>query len=136
MENKYNETLQEVLDEIEKSLNDPQGITLHQRRLAFLLSLGSVSLLEGYLARISVLKSGSRINHLWLKKKKDNVKKLIAKQITCPVEELKNLEEFLEIIFQLEKERNNLAYGRTVSEDLLKEKINLFLELKKKVENA
>lgn len=136
MEDKYDETLQEVLDEIEKSLNDPQGITLHQRRLAFLLSLGSVSLLEGYLVRISVLKSGSRINHLWLKKKKDNVKKLIAKQITCPIEELKSLDGFLEVIFSLEKDRNNLAYGKVVSEDLLKEKINLFLELKRRVENA
>ena len=42
-----------------------------------------------------------------------------------------NKEELLSI----EKDRNEIAYGKTASEKLLNEKINLFLELKKEVEN-
>jgi|SRR3989344_2734645 len=128
--------IEEVLDEIESSLKDLRGIVSHQRRLAFSLSLGSISLIELYLIKNNVLKSGAKINHLWLKKKKENVKKLITDQITCPIENLKKIDSILDRAYELEKERNELAYGKPVSENTLKEKINLFFELKKVVENA
>ena len=133
---KNEEIMKEVLDEIESALKDARGLAIHQRRLAFLLSLGAVSLIEEYLSKRNVLKSGSKINHLWLKKKKENVKKLITNIITCDIEDLNELDRFLDAAFELEKERNDLAYGKKVSEESLKEKINLFLELKKKVENV
>ena len=132
---KNNEIIKEVLDEIEASLKDPRGITSHQRRLAFSLSLGVVSLIEAYLDRINVLKSGAKINHLWFKKKRENIKELISRQITCPIENLKNFNDILDLAYELEKERNELAYGKTVSEKILKEKIDLFLNLKRRIEN-
>lgn len=131
---KNNEIIKEVLDEIEASLKDPRGITSHQRRLAFSLSLGVVSLIEAYLDRINVLKSGAKINHLWFKKKRENIKELISRQITCPIENLKNFNDILDLAYELEKERNELAYGKIVSEGFLGEQINLFLDLKKEVE--
>ena len=82
-----------------------------------------------------VLKTGARVNHEWLKKKKDNVKKLISNQITIPVEEIKNIDTFLDLAYEIEKERNELAYGKKVLEETLKEKINLFLDFKKRIEN-
>ena len=130
------ELIEEVLDEINSALKDPNGVIAHQRRLAFLLSLGAVSQIENYLNKQNVLKTGAKINHLWLKKKKENIKKLISNQIICPIENLKNIDELLDIAYKIEKERNDLAYGKKISEDLLKEEINLFLELKKKVENV
>lgn len=136
MTEKYQKIIEEVLDEIESALKDPNGITIHQRRLAFSISLGVITLLEDYLNKINVLKQGAKINHLWLKKKKENVKKLISKQITCPIENLKGLDKLLDLAYELEKERNKLAYGKIVSESVLREKINLFLDLKKEVENA
>ena len=135
MEIKGKGILEEVLDEIESSLKDPKGIQAHQRRLAFSLSLGIVELIEKYLKKQNVLKSGAKINHLWLKKKKENAKKFISNQIICPIENLTNIDKILELAYKLEENRNIIAYGKPVSEETLKEKINLFLELKKKIEN-
>ena len=131
-----NEIIKEVLDEIESALKDNKGIINHQRRLAFSLSLGAVSLIEIYLKRKNVLKSGAKINHLWLKKKKENVKKFISNQIICPIENLKEIDNILNISYKIEKERDEIAYGKPVSEEILKEKINLFLNLKKEIENV
>jgi len=136
MAGKNEEFIKEILDEIESALKDARGLAMHQIRLAFLLSLGAVSLIEEYLSKRNVLKSGTKINHLWLKKKKENAKKLISNQVTCPIENLKEIDEFLKIAYEIEKERNDLAYGKKASEDTLKEKITLFLNLKKGVENA
>lgn len=130
------ELIQETLDEIESALKDIKGLAIHQRRLAFLLSLGTVSLIQDYLSKQNVLKPGAKIDHRWLKKKKENVKKLISNQIICPINNLENIDEFLRIAYYIEKERNDLAYGKKVSEELIKKEINLFLDLKKKVENA
>ncbi|MEK6823961.1 MAG: hypothetical protein AABY06_02900 [Nanoarchaeota archaeon] len=134
MENKKDEIIKEVLDEINSALKDPRGLKTHQRRLAFSLSLGCVNLIEEYLIKKDVLKSGAKINHLWFKKKPENVKKLISNQIVCPVENISNLDNLLKIVYEIEKERNELAYGKIVSEGFLGEQINLFLDLKKEVE--
>ncbi len=134
MEQNNKEIIKEVLDEIEASIKDPRGLVAHQRRLAFLLSLGIIALIENYLSKFDILKPRAKINHPWYKKQRDNVKDLISNQITCPVNNIKNIEEILDIAFDIEKERNKLAYGKLVSENVLKEKINLFFTLKKKIE--
>lgn len=135
MNKKHSLIIQEVLDEIESAIKDPKGIVSHQRRLAFSLSLGTVSLIEIYLDKLNVFKTGAKINHLWLKKKKDNVKKLVSNQLTCPIESIKDFDKILNIAYEIEKERNEIAYGKPVSESLLRDKINLFLDLKKEVES-
>jgi|SRR3989344_2057867 len=127
--------IEEVNDEINSALKDPRGLLIHQRRLAFCLSIGAVALIEQYFEKKEVLKTGARVNHEWLKKKKDNVKKLISNQITIPVGEIKNIDAFLDLAYEIEKERNEWAYGKKVLEETLKEKINLFLNFKKKIEN-
>jgi|SRR3989344_2669599 len=131
---KEKEIIDEVFDEINSALKDPEGIVKHQRRLAFSLSLGVVYLIEKYLNKQKVLKSGAKINHLWLKKKKENVKKLLLNQIICNIKDVKNIDILLDLAFKIEKDRNEIAYGKPVSEKLLKEKINLFLDLKNEVE--
>lgn len=135
MKDKYKEMLEEVIDEIESSLKDPNGVTAHQRRLAYSLSLGIVTLIESYLDGLNILKSGAKINHLWLKKKEENVKKLISNQITSDIEDIDSFDKVLEVGFKIENERNELAYGKKVSEDILNENINLFLDLKKEPDN-
>lgn len=133
---KNTELIKEVMDEIESALKDSRGIVPHQRRLAFLLSLGTVALIEDHLSKINVLKSGAKIDHRWLEKNKDNVKALISKQIICPIENIEKINTFLDLAFKIEKERNEIAYGKKVTEGELKEKITLFLDFKKEVENA
>ena len=127
--------VKEVLDEIESALKDSKGLVAHQRRLAFSLSLGVVTLIEGYLDKIGVFKPGAKINHLWLKKNNENVKRLISRQIISPIGNIKNLDRLLGFAYELEKERNELAYGKPVSESILRDKINLFLDFKKVIEN-
>lgn len=135
MKEKYKEIFDEVMDEIESSLEDSGGIIAHQRRLAFSLSFGVVTLLEFYLDKLNVLKPGAKINHLWLKKKKENAKKLISSQIISQIEGIKNIDKILDVAFKIESERNELVYGKKASEDILNQKINLFLDLKKELEN-
>lgn len=135
MKEKYKEIFDEVIDEIESSLKDQRGIIAHQRRIAFSLSFGMVNLLEFYLDKLNVLKPGAKINHLWLKKKKENVKKLISDQIISPINSIKNIDKILDIAFDIESERNELVYGKKVSENLLNEKISIFLDLKRELEN-
>jgi hypothetical protein len=130
MREKNKEILQETLDEIEASLKDSKGIVSHQSRLAFSLSAGAVALLENYFEKFDILKSGAKINHLWFKKSKENVKKILLNQVTSSIEEVPKIDEILNYIFDIEKERNELAYGKRVSEEHLKGKISIFLKLK------
>ncbi len=132
MKEKKQDIIKEVLDEIEASLKDPNGVVSHQRRLAFALSLGASSLLEGYLEKKKILKPGAKINHQWLKKKKENVKKLISTQ-TVSILEHKEIDKILDLAYDIEKDRNELSYGKPASEDTLKEKIDIFLKLKKEI---
>src|SRR3989344_4932424 len=134
MENRYEEIVREVLDEIDSALKDAKGLKAHQRRIAFSLSLGCVNLIEKYLVKKKVLKSCAKINNLWFKKKLENIKKLISNQVVCPVENIPNLDNLLKIACEIEKERNELAYGKIVSEDFLRKQINLFFDLKKELE--
>ncbi len=134
MKEEDNKIINEVLDEINTALNDPRGVEFHQRRIAFSISLGAVSLIENYLKKLNVFKTGSKINHLWLKKKNENAKKLIAKVISCSVESIKDFDDILNIAYKIENKRNELVYGKPISDKDLREYINLFFELKSKVE--
>jgi hypothetical protein len=136
MASAFDGLMKEVMDEIESALKDPEGLVVHQRRLAFLLSLGTVALLEEYLKKKSVLKPGEKIDHRWLKKKKENAKLLIADRITTNIDSLPDIDILLTSAYVIEKDRNDMAYGKGVSEKIIHEKIDNFLELKKKVEHA
>ena len=131
---RHEETLKEVLDEIEAALKDARGLLAHQRRLAFSLSLGAVNLLELYFHKQGIIKEGSKINHTWFKKGKRNVFEFLQKQITSPVTSLPDIEHAVELIIQIEEKRDDLAYGAPATEEIVQEKINLFFELKKVVQ--
>lgn len=126
----------EALDEIKSALQDVRGITTHQRRLAFCLSSGAAVLLEQFLKKKNVLKSGITINHLWLKKSPTNTLKLLAEKMTSAPEALPELATLVEKAHELERERDTLAYGKIVDENLLRQKIDAFLEFRKEVEHA
>lgn len=127
--------IDEVEDEIKTALEDPRGIASHQKRLAFCLSLGIVGLLENYLKRKNILKHGVKINHRWFKKNKENVKRILENKLTSPLSVLENFDKILDVAYEIESKRNELAYGKNVSDRLLQELINKFLDVKKEVEN-
>ena len=128
---KHEQILKEVLDEIELALKDERGLTAHQRRLAFSLSLGAINLLELYLRNLNVIKEGSRINHQWFKKRKDKIVDQLQKHMTSPIASLAEINKMIEIIKKIEDKRDDIAYGSPTTEKVLQEKINLFFELKK-----
>jgi len=130
---KHEETLKEVLDEIEAALIDKRGLLAHQRRLAFSLSLGAVNLLELHFHNLNIIKEGSKIDHRWFKKKKETILDQIQKQITSPVESIEEIDTIIDMIIKIEKKRDDLAYGAPTTESILQEKINLFFDLKKMV---
>ena len=134
MENKNLNEIDEAKDEIESALRDPRGLIAHKKRLAFCLSDGTVKIIEEYLKRKNVLKQGNKLNHQWLKKKKENVKGILAEKITGSIDSLKELDKILEIAYRIESKRNELAYGEKASEKMLSDLINQYLELEKEVE--
>ena len=90
---KHEEILKEVLDEIETALKDKQGLLAHQRRLAFSVSLGAVTLLEIYLHKLDVMKEGTKIDHTWFKKKKESIVEHLQRQITTQINSINDLDK-------------------------------------------
>ncbi len=130
-----NETkIDEVAEEIDSALQDPKGMLFHQKRLGFCLSEGIKNIIEDYLKKKGVLKTGFKIDHRIFKKNKKNVKKILSNKITCPIEELKEINKLIEIAYEIESRRNDLVYGSPSSEKILNKLINLYLSIKKGVE--
>lgn len=125
----------EVLDEIQSATEDPRGLVSHQRRLSFSLSLGCSKLIENFFIGKNILKSGARVDHRWLKKKKETAKEHLSRQITANIEDIKNIDEIIDLAFEIESERNLISYGKKVDESVLQDKINLFFKLKEIVKN-
>lgn len=127
---KHEETMGEVEEEIESALKDERGLVSHQRRLAFLLSLGMTNIIEMYFHKLDIIKEGSKINHLWFKRKIERIKEQLQNQIVSPIDSVSNINDILKKAIKIEEKRDNLAYGVPSSEKILQEKINLFLELR------
>jgi NAD-dependent DNA ligase len=127
---RHEEVLKEVSDEIESALNDKEGLLGHQRRLAFSLSLGAVNLLELHFHNLNIMKEGSKIDHTWFKRKKENVFEKLEVQITSPITSIENIDAIVDVVREIEEKRDDLAYGAPASEEVLQEKINLFFKLK------
>jgi len=128
---RHEETLKEVEEEIESALKDERGLLPHQRRLAFSLSLGMANIIGLYFHKLDIIKEGSRINHLWFKRKIERVKERLQNQIVSPIDSVSNINEILKKAIKIEEKRDDLAYGAPSSEKILQEKINLFLELRR-----
>ncbi len=127
---KTEEGLREVLEEIETALRDPRGLIAHQRRLAFSVSLGASLLVELYFHKKEVLKPGGKINHLWFRKQEKTILETLQHQITSPIKSLPQIDIIIELAKKIEEKRDDLAYGTPAEEKVLQEKIKLFLRLK------
>ncbi len=130
---KHLESLREVIDEIKVALEEPAGLTRHQRRLALMLPLGVCELVEIYFHKLGIMKDGGRIKHGIFRKK--DVEELLSHQIMSDLNGVKHVRRLIEIASDIEKTRDDLAYGAPLSEESpLNEKIESFLELKRLVE--
>ena len=130
---KHQEILQEVLDEIQSAQNDPKGLLPHQRRLALMLSLGMCELIEIYFHKLGVFKEGSRIKHDWFRQKR--VKEKLEQQIITSINTIKPIDQVIALAVEIEKGRDELAYGTSSTKVPLDTKIKQFFELKFIIEN-
>lgn len=131
---KHVESLREVMDEIEKALEDERGLLVHQRRIALMLSMGICDLVEIYLQRLKVLKEGSRIKHTWFRG--SGTKSRLSDQITGSIDSIKRIDEIIHLASGIEEKRDDLTYSSPLTSDkLLREKIDQFLDLKGIVED-
>jgi len=132
---KHLKSLEEVIDEIQLSLEDPRGLVAHQRRLATMLSLGVCELLEIYLHKQGVMKGGGRIKHDMFRGK--DIHRHLSNQIIIALSSIKHSDTIIAHAKSIEAERDNMAYGSPQPhEQLLKRKIEEFLELKRIIEEV
>lgn len=130
---KHRKALQEVMDEIQTSLEDPKGLVAHQRRLATMLSIGTCELIEMYFHKIGVMKGGGRIKHTMFRRK--DIDDRLSNQIITSISNIKNIDVIIALAKSIDVERDNIAYGSPQPhEQLLKAKIEDFLELKRIIE--
>ncbi|MCD6496232.1 MAG: hypothetical protein J7K54_03100 [Candidatus Aenigmarchaeota archaeon] len=131
---KHREALKEVMDTISKALDDPEGLTGHQRRIISMLSMGTAQLVEMYLHKLRVMKPGGQVKHDWFKQNERNIRLKLSPLLTTRITEIPQMNEILYMASEIEKNRDEIFYGSPLPTDrLLKEKIETFLELKKLV---
>ncbi len=129
---KHREALAEVSETIKDALDDPKGIMAHQRRLMSMLSLGTAQIVEIYLHRLDVMKPGAQIKHEWLKKDEKNALLRLSSALTVSPGKIERIGEILAFAREIESDRDEIVYGSPLATDkALKEKIGLFLELRK-----
>ena len=135
-EEKHIEALREVMETIEESLKDNRGIIAWQRRIAAMLSLGSQHIIEIYLHRKNAIKSGVQLKHEWLKLDYKNLNMRLSGILTKEISDIEDINEIFSIAKYIESDRNELMYGSRIDDDeLLRKKIENFLEIKKIIEN-
>ncbi len=133
---KHVESINEVLDEIESALKDPRGLSIHQRRIAVMTSIGVADLIELYLHKLDVIKVGAKIQHQWFQRTPNAIKEIISKQIVSPIENIEDINLLIHEANKLEKNRNDLAYGSPIGDEkILLNQINEFLKFKKIIES-
>lgn len=131
---KHLKSLEEVMDEIQVALEDPRGLIAHQRRLATMLSIGVCELIEIYFHKQDIMKGGGRIKHNIFRGK--DIEERLSNQIITSINNIKNIDKIISLAVSIESERDNIAYGSPQPhEQLLKTKIEEFLELKRIIEN-
>ncbi|MBS3080275.1 hypothetical protein J4221_02290 [Candidatus Pacearchaeota archaeon] len=121
------------IEDHEKSYNEhrsnlkrliEEGIENNQRNIGYNISQGSVELFAIYLHRLRVLQgSGDMFNHRIFKNKN-----LIERKIPF---EFKDKDKILELMKEIELDRNIVCYGKRKPIDKIKNMINKFNEFRR-----
>lgn len=130
---KHIEALREVEITIKEAL-ESGNILAYQRRLISMLSLGTQQLIEIYLHKLEVIKPGTQVKHEWFRMGRRNLRIRLSSILTTEIRKVPGLDEILEFAKVIEEDRNELIYGSPLDDDeILREKIDAFLEIKKMV---
>ena len=130
---KHLEVLREVEETIEEAL-ESGNILDYQRRLATMLSLGMQQMIELFLHKHKAIKPGTQVKHEWFRMGSRNLNTRLSSVLTTEMEKVPGLGEIVELAKTIEEDRNELVYGSPLDDDeILREKIDAFLEIKKMV---
>jgi hypothetical protein len=113
-------TLKEVFSSIDMCID--KGIGDNQRTIGFHTSLGAAEMLELYLHKKSLLSLSARINHTWLKSQKKIREKLLF--------DFPRKEEITELLYYIEKNRDELCYGKQAELRMIEEQLEHFNRLR------
>ena len=128
---KHEDALKEVYQTIDQALNDPKGLLSHQRRIASMTSMGMQQIVEMYFHKLNIIKPGTQLKHEWFKLDEKNINNKLSPTLTKKLKEIPKINEILFLSRKIESDRNDLVYGAPLENDkTLKEKIDVFLELK------
>ena len=128
---KHEDALKEVYQTIDQALNDPKGLLSYQRRIASMTSMGMQQIVEMYFHKLNIIKPGTQLKHEWFKLDEKNINNKLSPTLTKKLKEIPKINEILFLSRKIESDRNDLVYGAPLENDkILKEKIDVFLELK------
>ncbi len=116
--------IKESLEEIDEAVE--LGLERRQRSLGFHVSVCATELVELYLHKAGLLDESRVLKHTdfsSLRRARDVLSFAFPRK-----------EEVIEILVEIEKRRNVLCYGKRKEEDELKEYLNLFMRLKRIME--
>ncbi len=134
-EEKHIEALKEVEDTIGEALKG--NLLDYQRRIMFMISLGTQHLIELYFHRLHIIKPGAQVKHEWFKMGDKNASFRLSAVLTKKLDEIPNILEIISVAREVEKDRNEIVYGAPLKDDaVLRSKISEFLEIKKLVEGV
>ncbi|MBU0962378.1 MAG: hypothetical protein KKD48_00580 [Nanoarchaeota archaeon] len=113
--------LKESLEEIENSIKI--GIERRQRTIGFHTSVAGCDMLEILLHKLNLIDSGFAVKHDWF-----NSKRKIAEKINI---DFPKKNDILDIMYEIETNRNLLCYGKIRDKEIANKVIFLFNKLKK-----
>ncbi len=103
-----------------------KGLKNSQRIVGLHASRGIIDLLALYLLEKGVITSGATLNHRWFK----------SKRVLEKLPEFENKEEICNDIIELELLCEDLTYGSPKPEEKIKEALELFNKLEKKLKHG
>jgi hypothetical protein len=115
------ERLKESLESINESIE--KGVANRQRNIGFNTSAASADMLEILLHKKNLIDPGFTIKHEWLNSKKKVSEKFFF--------EFPQKKKILGLMHKVEEKRNSLCYGKPQKEEVIREVIEDFNNLKK-----
>ncbi len=113
--------LKESFDVLEENIK--RGIIERQQVIGFSTSSASAEMLEIFLHKKNLIDPGFIIKHEWLKSKNRTEEKFPF--------DFPNKNKIFELICKIEEKRNVLCYGKPQKEEVIRDVINNFNELKR-----
>ncbi len=118
---KHLERLKESIEVIDESIT--KDITKRQRTIGFSVSAASADMFEIYLHKNKLVDPGFIVKHEWFKSKNKINEKFPF--------DFEDKEKILKLMYLIEEKRDSLCYGVPKTEDIIREVIQKFNEVRK-----